>query len=312
MEHNQDVYNQGSRDCEHKHFNRQEVSEEDDIGLAHICSCQGQCAEAAVSREITLTTRNIKTKKLSAKAACIYRIDEDGKGTLIYTKNAGTKRAQASTTKLMTAILFLENGDLDGITTISKHAASTPWSGHFVKGDTYLNRDLMYAMLIPSANDAAVAIAETIGGSEADFVKMMNARAKELGLKNTQFRNPHGLDAKGHYTTATELAKLTAYAYTTQPLISKIWSTKIKTIRSIKKNRKWRLITTNAIFGYDKNFKGGKTGTEDNAKCCFTGVYVYKGKTYVTTVLGSSYGFSRWADTKKLHSYIKKYAAGKY
>lgn len=269
-------------------------------------------AESAISDQFTLTTRNLKTQKLSAKAAVIYRIDEDGKGTLIYTKNSDTKRAQASTTKLMTAVLFLENGDLGGITKISKHAASTPWSGHFVKGDTYNNRDLMFAMLMPSANDAAVALAETIGGTESNFVKMMNAKAKTMGLRKTQFKNPHGLDARGHYTTATELAKLTAYAYTTQPLISEIWNTKVKMIRSIKKGRKWKLWTTNAIFGYDKNFKGGKTGTEDNARCCFTGIYVYKGKTYVTTVLGSSYGFSRWADTKKLHSYIKKYAAGKY
>ena len=132
-----------------------------------------------------------------------------------------------------------------------------------------------------------------------------------MGLKNTQFRNPHGLDADGHYTTAKELAVLTAEAYT-YPLISEIWNTKVKTIKSLRYKRSWTLYSTNAIFGYDSNFKGGKTGTEDNAGCCFAGAYELNGVTYITVVLGSGYGFSRWLDTKKLHSYIKDNAESSY
>jgi D-alanyl-D-alanine carboxypeptidase len=86
----------------------------------------------------------------------------------------------------------------------------------------------------------------------------------------------------------------------------------VKAITSLTNKSKWTLFSTNAIFGYSKHFKGGKTGTTDNARCCFAGVYTYKGETYVTVVLGSKYGFSRWADTKKLHKYIKKYAATRY
>ena len=269
-------------------------------------------AAAARSSNITLTTRNIKSYSMSARSACIYRIDENGKGTLIYTKKPNTIRAQASTTKLMTAILLIESGLLDSTTKISSHAAATPWgSGRLAKGDIYNTRDLLFAMLLPSSNDAATAVAERVGGSESDFVMMMNDKAASMGLKNTHFRNPHGLDADGHYTTATELAKLTAYAYTF-PEIRQCWATKYKTICSVKKKRKWTLWSTNAIFSYVKNFLGGKTGTEDNAGCCFTGIYTYKGSTYVTVVLGSGYGFSRWSDTKKLHKYIRKYAAKKY
>ena len=269
-------------------------------------------APSAKSTKITLITRNIKGYKTTAKAACIYRIDGDGKGTLIYTKNSDTKRAQASTTKLMTAVLLVESGKLDTKTTISAHAAATPWgSGHLAKGDVYKTEDLLYAMLLPSSNDAATAVAEKVGGTEAKFVSKMNSKAKAMGLTKTQFRNPHGLDADGHYTTATELAKLTAYAYTF-PEIRNCWATKTKTIKSVNTDKKWTLWSTNAIFGYVSNFLGGKTGTETNSGCCFTGVYKYKGSTYVTVVLGSGYGFSRWSDTKKLHSYIRKYAATKY
>lgn len=269
-------------------------------------------AAASVSRKVTLTTRNIKSYKLSAKAACIYRIDGNGQGTLIYAKNANVKRAQASTTKLMTAVLLLESGMLDFSTTISRHAASTPWgSNRLTAGDVYKNSDLLYAMLLPSANDAATAVAEAVSGSEETFVEYMNLRARSLGLKKTSFCNPHGLDADGHYTTAKELAMLTAYAYTF-PEIRGCWKTSSKTIQSLRYGKKWTLWSSDSILGYISNFLGGKTGTEDNAGCCFTGAYKYKGSVYITVVLGSGYGVSRWTDTKKLHKYIRKYAATRY
>ena len=269
-------------------------------------------AAAGKSKAIRIITRNLSKISLSAKAAVVYRVDGTGKGTLIYTKNSTTERAQASTTKLMTAILAIDSGKLGKTTKISKHAAATPWgSGMLKAGDKYYNKDLMYAMLMPSSNDAATAVSEMVSGTEAKFVKKMNARAAAMGLTHTHFCNPHGLDADGHYTTATELAQLTAAAYT-YPLISEIWNTKVKTIKSITYKRSWTLWSTNAIFGYDSNFKGGKTGTEDNAGCCFAGAYELNGVTYITVVLGSGYGFSRWLDTKKLHSYIKSYAESSY
>ena len=269
-------------------------------------------ASEACSDNITVITRNLESLSMSAGAACIYRIDGDGQGTMIYSRKSYNKVAQASTTKIMTAVLLLESGMIDSATTISSHAAATPYgSGRLAAGDVYSNRDLLYAMLLPSSNDAATAVAESVGGSEAAFVNQMNAKAEALGLTRTHFRNPHGLDADGHYTTALELAKLTAYAYNF-PEIRDCWATKYKTIKSLKKGRKWTLWSTNAIFGYVSNFLGGKTGTENNARCCFTGVYTYGGSTYVTVVLGSGYGFARWSDTKKLHKYIQDYALSSY
>ncbi len=267
---------------------------------------------AASSDMITVTTRNLEKLSLSARTACVYRIDGDGKGTMIYSKNSDTEVAQASTTKLMTAVLLLESGLIDSNTIVSPHAAATPYgSGQMAAGDIYRTKDLLYAMLLPSANDAATAVAERVGGTEGAFVNMMNAKAEELGLTHTHFRNPHGLDADGHYTTAFELAELTAYAYTF-PEIRDCWATQYKAIRSLEKGRRWHLWSTNAIFGYISNFLGGKTGTEDNAGCCFTGVYTFNGDAYVTVVLGSGYGFSRWIDTKRLHGYIQDYAMSRY
>ena len=269
-------------------------------------------AAEAYSEVISVTTRNIEKYSLSARNACVYRIDEDGSGTMIYSKESKTEVAQASTTKLMTAVLLLESGLLDTTTTISYHAAETPWgSGKLEAGDVYNTKDLLYAMLLPSSNDAATAVAERVGGTEGAFVQRMNAKAEKMGWTQTHFRNPHGLDADGHYTTALELAKLTAYAYTF-PEIRDCWGTQWKTIRSLKYGNKWTLWSTNAIFGYISSFLGGKTGTEDNAGCCFTGVYEYEGTAYVTVVLGSGYGFSRWTDTKKLHSNIRNYATSSY
>ena len=267
---------------------------------------------AATSDSITVITRNLESISLSARTACVYRIDGDGQGTMIFSKKSTTQVAQASTTKLMTAVLLLESGLIDSTTVVSAHAAATPYgSGKMTAGDVYNTRDLLYAMLLPSSNDAATAVAERVGGSEGAFVSKMNAKAAKLGFTQTHFRNPHGLDADGHYTTARELAELTAYAYTF-PEIRDCWATQHKVIKSLKKGRRWHLWSTNAIFGYVSNFLGGKTGTEDNAGCCFTGVYTFNGDTYVTVVLGSGYGFSRWSDTKKLHRYIQDYAQSHY
>ena len=246
----------------------------------------------------------INDSALNAKSACIYRINDDGTGTFIYEKNADEKRAQASTTKLMTAALLIESGKLDDSTTISSNVAATPSSyGNLVKVDSWNNHDLMHAMMLPSANDAAAAIAEGVSGDTASFVKKMNAKAKDLGMNDTVYKNPHGLDQDGHYSTARDVARLTAYAYTF-PEIRESWLLDTKDITSKKKGITWTLETTDQLLGYDSNFKGGKTGTQDNSGYCFAGVYEYNGDTYVTVVLGCDTEDDRWEDTKLLHSCI--------
>ena len=265
-------------------------------------------AAECISAPFTVTTRNIAKTTVTAQAACVYCVDS---GQLVFTKNSTTKRAMASITKLMTAILLCESGKLNTTTKISKKAANQAWgSGMMQKGDTYKTSDLLYAMMLPSANDAATAVAQKVGGSVSGFVSMMNQKASVLGLSDTHFRNPHGLDEKKHYSTASDVARLTAAAYGISD-IRKTWKTKEKTITSLKKKRKWTLRTTDEILGYSKAFQGGKTGTTGNAGRCFTGVYLYDGKTYVTTVLGSAYN-CRFTDTQKLHQYIRSCAASQY
>lgn len=266
-------------------------------------------AGAAVSRTFKLTSRNIGDCSIGGKSACIYCVDT---GEFIQSKNCNKKLAQASTTKLMTAILVIEKGRIDATAKISQKAASTPSSDGYLKaGDKYSNMDLVYAMMLPSANDAATALAEDVSGDTKKFVRLMNARAEKMGLKNTFYKNPHGLDANGHYSTARDVAVLTAEAYE-HPQIRKTWMAKRKTITSKKYGVRWKLSNTDKILGYSDNFKGGKTGTQPKAGYCFTGVYKWKGKTYVTVVLGSKSEAGRWKDTKNLHRYIKKYAESKY
>lgn len=261
--------------------------------------------EITIEKEETLP--DPESIPLYADAACIYRVDGEGRGTLLYDKNAEEKRAQASTTKLLTAMLLIDSGKLEDDTVISENAASTSEIYYELEaGDVYSNHDLMYAMMLPSANDAAVAIAEGVSGDTQTFVSQMNDRAAELGLNDTHYVNPHGLDADDHYSTALDIAKLTAYAYE-YPDIRESWTYKTKTITGEKTGNAWTLESTDLILGYDDNFKGGKTGTQPVAGFCFAGVYEYNGKTFVTVVLDCDEEEERWADTKALHQYIREH-----
>ena len=134
-------------------------------------------------------------------------------GTVLYGKNENNKVKMASTTKIMTATIVIENCDLNETVTVSKKAGGTGGSRLGIKaGDKISVNDLLYGLMLCSGNDTAVALAEHVGGSVDGFANMMNAKAKELGLNNSHFVTPHGLDKDEHYTTAYELALLTDYA----------------------------------------------------------------------------------------------------
>lgn len=262
-----------------------------------------------IGKPFTVTSANLKNYNTNARACVIYCVEDDN---YIYKKNSDIKRAQASITKLMSAVIALESGKIGDTTTISSNAANTPWGILYMSsGDKYKNMDLLYAMMLPSANDAATAMAEGISGSVSNFVSKMNKKAYYLGLKNTHFVNPHGLDASGHYSSASDVARLTAYAYKKKPL-QKMWLTKTYTFKSIRYGKSHTVENTDELIGYKAGFKGGKTGTEDDSGYCFSGVYVCKGKTYVTTVLGCDTEGKRWEDTKKLHKYIETYSGSVY
>jgi serine-type D-Ala-D-Ala carboxypeptidase (penicillin-binding protein 5/6) len=153
---------------------------------------------------------SIAEPSLAASAAFLLDPQTDD---VLYEMNADQALPMASTTKVMTAILVLENANLSDSVTISEHASTVGESSAWLeKGEVLTVEQLLYALLIQSANDAAVALAEHVGGSEEAFVGMMNEKAQELGLENTHFANPHGLDAEGHYTSARDLAITAAYA----------------------------------------------------------------------------------------------------
>jgi len=159
---------------------------------------------------LALPPEETSTPAIGAVAAILV---DPFTGDVLYEKNADQSLPMASTTKIMTAILTLENASLQETTIISEHASATGESSAWLEqGEVLTVEQLLYALLLQSANDSAVALAEHVGGSEDAFVEMMNAKATELGLENTSFSNPHGLDEEGHYTSARDLAAIASYA----------------------------------------------------------------------------------------------------
>ena len=154
----------------------------------------------------------LPTQALSLSAQSAVLIDARD-GRVLYEKDADTPRPMASTTKIMTAVVALESCDVNEIIEIADEAVGVEGSSIYLqKGERMTLLELLYALLLQSANDAAVAIAVGVGGCVGNFADMMNEKAMSLGLTSTHFENPNGLDADGHVTTARELALLTAYA----------------------------------------------------------------------------------------------------
>lgn len=183
----------------------------------------------------------------SAKACII--IDE-ASGRVLISHNAEAALPMASTTKVMTALLAIELGDLDAPVTCSRNAFGVPGTSiYLAEGETLTLREMLYGLMLASGNDAATAIAEHIGGTVADFCHMMTARAAELGCTNTAFLTPHGLPCEGHYTTAHDLALIAREAMT-HPIFREIVGTNRATIpwegRSYDRvlNNKNKLLTT--------------------------------------------------------------------
>ena len=149
----------------------------------------------------------------TSASACVI-IDESS-GRVLLSHNAETALPMASTTKVMTALLALEYGDLDAPVTCSRNAFGVPGTSIYLsEGETLTLREMLYGLMLASGNDAATAIAEHIGGTVEDFCRMMTARAAELGCRNTVFLTPHGLPCEGHYTTAHDLALIARQAMT--------------------------------------------------------------------------------------------------
>ncbi|MEI3321059.1 MAG: D-alanyl-D-alanine carboxypeptidase family protein [Eubacterium sp.] len=250
-------------------------------------------------------TKELKESELSAKSAVLI----DGKtGRVLFGKNYNNKMAMASTTKIMTCIVALENASPDEVVEISKRAASMP-KVHMnaIKGEKYKIGDLLYAMMLESYNDVAVAVAEGVAGSVEEFAKLMNKKAGEIGAVNTNFVTPNGLDAKGHFSTAYDMALIGAYAIKNQQFL-KITNTKSYSFYDCSNKRHIVVNNKDAFLNMSSDAIGIKTGFTGDAGYCFVGAVKSNNRVYVSCVLASGWPPNKtykWRDTTKLMDYGK-------
>ena len=227
----------------------------------------------------------------SATAAILMDVDS---GRILYQQNADAKMLIASTTKILTALVAIEEGDLNATVKVSHEAAYTEGTSMYLKeGETLTLETLLYGLLLCSGNDAAVAIAEAVGGSQKRFVDQMNAKAKELGMTASSFANPNGLDDDKHYSTARDMAKLACAAVENETLV-RIASTRQVTIGG-------RTMTNhNKLLAYMDGCIGLKTGYTKAAGRTLVSCAQQNGQRLVAVTLQDG---NDWADHQSLYAY---------
>lgn len=235
-------------------------------------------------------------------------IMEASTGKVLFEKEADTPKAPASMTKIMTMLLIMEAIDdgrlsMDDQVNISKNASGMGGSQAYLEENTTSKvSTLLTAIAVGSANDASVAMAEKIGGTEENFVNMMNKRAKELGAENTTFKNPHGLDEEGHLTTARDLAIIARELITKHGEILKLTSTYETTITHANGKSLW-LVNTNKLIKFYNGLDGLKTGFTDNAGYCLTGSMKRNDMRLITVTMKAPTKEDRNTDTINMMEY---------
>ena len=251
--------------------------------------------------ETIQTSSTIDGLKIDSRIALIY---DRASGRILYEKNGNKQTPMASTTKIMTAIVVLENANLKDTVTIDAKATGTGGSRlGLKKNDKITVNDLLYGLMLRSGNDAAVALANYVGGSIEGFAKMMNEKAKEMGLKDSHFIVPHGLDNEGHYTTAYELAKMADYALKMDKF-KEIVSTKSTTININGYSR--AINNTNQLLGSISGVYGVKTGFTNGAGRCLVSACKKNQLDIITVIIGADTSKQRTSDTIKLIKYASE------
>ncbi|MEW6553039.1 MAG: D-alanyl-D-alanine carboxypeptidase family protein [Actinomycetota bacterium] len=247
---------------------------------------------------LLLETEDVRVPAISAAAAILVDPATDD---VLFEHNADQPLPMASTTKVMTAVVVLENASLQESVTVSAYAGAVGESSAWLDaGEVLTVEQLLYALLLQSANDAAVALAEHVGGSEGAFVEMMNEKARDMGLGHTSFANPHGLDAPNHYTSARDLAAITCYAMD------------IAEYRRIAETTTYELPWPGHPFprvleNHNKLLKtypgttGGKTGYTAGAGKCLVASSQREGRELVSVILNGGDGY--WDQTTALMDY---------
>ena len=253
----------------------------------------------------------MEEEKLHALSAVLM----DGEnGRVLYGKEEYKARPNASTTKVMTCILALEDGRMDDLVTVSAYAASQPKVHMGAKtGEQFYLQDLLYALMLNSDNDAAVMIAEQVGGSVEGFAEKMNLKARELGCDDTYFITPNGLDAENkngiHSTTAKDLARILRYCIMESPKKAEflaITQMPAYTFWNYSKTQIYQCTNHNAFLGMMDGALTGKTGFTGNAGYCYVGALQWEGKTLIVSLLACGWPNNRgykWEDTRKLMTY---------
>lgn len=246
---------------------------------------------------VSILSVNVGALGLSAQSAIL--IDAES-GRILYESNGFHKMSMASTTKIMTAVVAIENMPLDTKIKIPKEATGIEGSSIYLcEGETLTLEQLLYALLLASANDAATAIALSVGKSVEGFAQMMNECAERIGLSDSHFENPHGLDSDNHYTTASDLAKLTAYALTL-PAFRKIVSTQKTTIPFNNTENLRYLTNHNKLLKSYQGAIGVKTGFTKKSGRCLVSSASRDGVTLIAVTLNAP---NDWKDHTAMLDY---------
>ena len=250
---------------------------------------------------------DLKGTYLYARSACLINAVT---GEVLLEKAADEPAEPASTTKIMTLLTALDMCDPDQMVVIPDAAADIPADSTRVPvypGETMIMRDLLYAMMIRSGNDAANAVAALCAGSPEAFADRMNQKAAELGMKNSHFVNPHGYTAENHYTTARDLVTAARYGMTLAPFREMVTCLKYTLPPTEKRdalviNLKWEIFDPESEF-YIPHAAGIKSGYTSSAGFCYVGAYQENGVTLIAAVMGDRGRNRAWTDLKRLFAY---------
>lgn len=296
------------------------------------------CAEDEIYQQVVAKTEGMETEEIEEiKESTLYAqsavLMDAESGRILYGKNAEDVLPMASTTKIMTLLVALEEGDLSDVVTVSSYAASMPdVQLNIREGEQYYLKDLLYSLMLESHNDSAVAIAECVAGSIESFAQKMNQKAKEIGCENTTFITPNGLDATAtmtgrdgmetevfHSTTAKDLAKIMSYCVTKAPCkeqFLEITRTMEYTFSDCSGSRSFSCRNHNSFLNMMEGALSGKTGFTGKAGYCYVGALERDGRTFVVSLLACGWPNNKtykWKDTRKLMEYgIENYAFSYY
>lgn len=250
---------------------------------------------AFVSEPPLPVSHNLSAPDLTATGVYVYDL---GTGVVLYEKNSHTRLKMASLTKVMTSLVALDYYDTDTVLSVKNGQNANGSTANLKRGDKLIASDLLYALLVPSGNDAAITFAENYPGGYQAFINRMNSKAVEMGLYNTHFVNVSGVESPNHYTTAYDITMI-AKAALSRPQFAQIVSTQKVTIKSLKGNL-YPLETTNILLG-EQGIYGVKTGWTPEAGECLVILAESDGHQVIISLLNSK---DRFGEAQSLFDWV--------